>query len=108
MKKFVWQKVHQAFQRVGIEERFFRHPVVARFVMFQSVHLQMIAHRQQKIVMPIVPRAEKCAVLRHQLPQVLHLLFAQGRRHRAVRGDVQPVFRFLPGRQVVGLEKCAR
>src|SRR5260221_10541922 len=42
VKKFVRQQVHQHFEFVRIQQHLFRASIVARFVVFQSVRLQMI------------------------------------------------------------------
>src|ERR1700745_3636640 len=108
MKIFVRQQVRKSFENVRVQPHTLWSAIVARFVVLQSVYLQVIGKREKKIVVAIVPRAvEQRVHLRDQLPHMLQLFVGKRSRSATIRRDIQAVINLLAGSQVVSFKERA-
>src|ERR1700747_2890083 len=108
MKIFVRQQVRKSFKNVRVQPHTLWSAIVARFVVLQSVYLQVVGKRERKIVVAIVPPAvEQRVHLRDQLPHTLQLFVCKRSRSATVRRDTQAAINLLAGSQVVSFEEHA-
>ena len=90
-------------QRV-IDQRSFQRAIVARLVMLQPGMRHMIAERQQKMIVAVMPPAEQGARFLHQILQMSHFVRSDVGGAGAIGGDMQEVRRTAARAQVDGLE----